>query len=130
MNNTDIPPVTTRSARVDVRPDPDGVTVKFSGVMDELHPGEFLDPLFEKVHERAVEAGCSQGVVADFTELQFLNSSGIKSVAKWIVKQMGLEDDARYSITLLYSSQMTWQRASIKALGAMSRGTVVARSVD
>ncbi|MBO9542732.1 hypothetical protein J7643_19260 [bacterium] len=104
-----------------------GVVLKFAGTIDHMNPGEFLDPFLENVHTQVIEHSIPK-VEADFTELGFLNSSGIKSLLKWIMKQMELAEDKRYPIKILYSRKITWQQTSLKAITYLSKGSVVAES--
>jgi hypothetical protein len=105
-----------------------GLLIKFTGTIDHPNPGEFMDPLLEKVHTDALAQQASE-VVADFSELGFLNSSGIKSLIKWVMKQMELSADQRYPIKFLYSTKVTWQQTSLKAITVMARGLVTIQPV-
>lgn len=105
-----------------------GLLLRFRGTIEQANPGEFLDPLLDKIHQAALDRKDTL-VTADFTEFGFLNSSGIKSLIKWVMKQMYLSDESRYGIKFLYSSQVTWQATSLRAITNLSRGTVVAEPV-
>jgi hypothetical protein len=106
----------------------DELVLRFRGTIEQANPGEFLDPLLDRIHQEALRRGGAR-VTADFTELGFLNSSGIKSLIKWVMKQMYLGEDTRYGIRFLYSSRITWQVTSLKAITNLSRGTVLAEPV-
>lgn len=101
----------------------EGLVIKFSGVIDHVHPGEFLDPVLTKLHEAAVGQQVPL-VSADVSALSFLNSSGIKSFVKWIMSQLQLDEAQRYRIRFLYAPAVTWQQSSLKALVVLSRGTI------
>jgi hypothetical protein len=105
-----------------------GLVLRFRGTIEQANPGEFLDPLLDQIHQEALRRGRTL-VTADFTQLGFLNSSGIKSLIKWVMKQMYLGEDTRYGIKFLYSSRITWQVTSLKAITNLSRGTVLAEPV-
>lgn len=105
-----------------------GLLLRFRGTIEQANPGEFLDPLLDKIHQAALDRKDTL-VTADFTEFGFLNSSGIKSLIKWVMKQMYLSDESRYGIKFLYSSKVTWQATSLNAISNLSRGTVVAEPV-
>jgi len=53
------------------------LVLKFKGNIDQSNPGEFMDPLLDQVHDRVL-ANKTPSVVADFTDLQFCNSSASK----------------------------------------------------
>ncbi len=103
------------------------VVVKFSGTLEHPSPGEFLDPILLTVHERAVACRLDH-VDADFSGLDFLNSSGIKSLIKWVMKAVEASRPGQdcYRLRLLYSSKVTWQQASLKAITFLTKGQVVA----
>ncbi len=104
------------------------LTIRFKGKIDDADPGIFMDPTLEEIHGQIVVNALTE-VNADFTELSFLNSSGIKSLIKWIMRQTELADDQKYKINFLYSSRITWQQTSLKALTYLAPKTVVAMPV-
>ncbi|MEB3284342.1 MAG: hypothetical protein VKN33_03535 [Candidatus Sericytochromatia bacterium] len=110
-------------AQIIVRDENSPVTVAFIGRIDDVDPGSFMDPALQSIHDQILAAGLSE-IAADFTELTFLNSSGIKSLIKWIMRQTELDDDQKYKIKLLYSSRVTWQQTSLKALTFLAPKTV------
>lgn len=70
------------------------MTIKFKGKIDDADPGVFMDPTLEEIHQQIVANGLKE-VNADFTDLGFLNSSGIKSLIKWIMRQTELADEQK-----------------------------------
>jgi hypothetical protein len=106
----------------------DGLLLRFQGAIEQANPGAFLDPLLEQVHQEAQRLGLA--VTADFTGLGFLNSSGIKSLIKWVMKQMCLPEGARYGIKFLYARHVTWQATSLTAITHLARGSVIAEPVQ
>ncbi|MEB3197737.1 MAG: hypothetical protein VKP62_11090 [Candidatus Sericytochromatia bacterium] len=106
----------------------DNPLVRFSGRIDDADPGAFMDPALEGIHLQLVALGVRE-VSADFTELSFLNSSGIKSLIKWIMRQTELDEEQKYRIKFVYSSRVTWQQTSLKALTYLAPKTVVTVAV-
>lgn len=105
-----------------------GMVIRFQGSVDDADPSVFLDPTLEQIHAQILENRLTE-VDADFTDMTILNSSGIKCLIKWIVKQTGLAEDQQYKIRFLYSSRVTWQQTSLKALTYLAPKTVVALAV-
>lgn len=101
------------------------MVIRFSGNIDDANPGAFLDPALEEIHQQVLAHRLKE-VDADFTELSFLNSSGIKSLIKWIMRQTEVPEDQKYKIRFVYSSRITWQQTSLKALTYLAPKTVVA----
>jgi len=123
MNKLGIEPVNEERIIIDVLDSPNGVTVKFSGDIDMEDPSIILDPLFEKVHNGVLENNYKE-VMADFRELNFLNSSGIKAVAKWIMKLSEVDDIQKYIIKIVHNKDITWQVTSLPTLTFLVPGAV------
>ena len=101
------------------------LTIRLVGKIDDADPGVFMDPTLESIHARIVVLGLTE-VNADFSGLSFLNSSGIKSLIKWVMRQTELAEHQKYRINFLYSSRVTWQQTSLKALTYLAPKTVSA----
>lgn len=129
MSASTLDSFTAENATIDVAVGADqALRLKFSGTIDQPNPGVFLDPFLEKVHAQALGTPGAE-VTADFTALSFLNSCGIKSLIKWIMKQTELPEEKRYPIKLLYSRQVTWQQTTLKALTYLAKGVVTVEPV-
>ncbi len=123
MNQLNIEPINEERIKIDVADTPEGLTISFSGDIDMEDPGVLLDPFFEKIHEGAIAKHLNE-VTADFTGLNFLNSSGIKSVAKWIMKLGDLSSDNKYLIRVIHNKDITWQVTSLPTLTFLVPGGV------
>jgi len=123
MNKLNIEPVKQARVAIDVVDTPAGVGVAFEGDVDMQDPGEILDPLFDKVHGGCLASGIKQ-VDLNFVKLNFLNSSGIKAIAKWIMKLADLGDEKRYVIRILHNREITWQATSLPTLTFLVPGVV------
>ena len=115
MNKLNIASVSQGKIQVDLLDNSEGLTVKFVGDIDMEDPSVILDPFFEKVHQGMV-AHKIPFVVADFHGLTFLNSSGIKAVAKWIMKLAMLPPYQKYVIRIAHNKAITWQVTSLPTL--------------
>jgi len=123
MNRLGIEPVSEERIMIDVLDSPAGLTVKFTGDIDMEDPSIILDPLFEKIHNGILENRFKE-VIADFRELNFLNSSGIKAVAKWIMKLSEVDDSQKYIIKIIHNKDITWQVTSLPTLTFLVPGAV------
>jgi len=123
MNKLNIASVSQGKIQVDLLDNSEGLTVKFVGDIDMEDPSVILDPFFEKVHQGMV-AHKIPFVVADFHGLTFLNSSGIKAVAKWIMKLAMLPPDQKYVIRIAHNKAITWQVTSLPTLTFLVPGAV------
>jgi len=123
MNKLNIPAVKEERITIDVIDTEDGIEIKFAGDIDMEDPSLILDPFFDKVHNGVLAHNLKE-VKANFSELNFLNSSGIKSVAKWIMKLVDLADDKKYLIRIIHNKDITWQVTSLPTLTFLVPGGV------
>jgi len=122
-NKLGIAPVAQEKIKIDVVDAGSGIGVNFVGDIDMEDPSVILDPIFEKIHTGVVEQKIPE-VLADFKGLNFLNSSGIKAVAKWIMKLAMLPPDKKYNIRILHNKAITWQVTSLPTLTFLVPGAV------
>ncbi|MBN2351950.1 MAG: hypothetical protein JXD23_05220 [Spirochaetales bacterium] len=123
MNQLNIQPISDDRIKIEAADIPDGLGVTFAGDIDMEDPGIILDPFFDRIHQGMISKKLKE-VKADFTGLNFLNSSGIKSVAKWIMRLSDLSTDAKYRITIVHSKDITWQVTSLPTLTFLVPGGV------
>ena len=123
MNKLNVESILQDKIKVEVLDNAEGLTVKFIGDIDMEDPSIILDPLFEKIHSGMV-AQKVPFVVADFHGLTFLNSSGIKAVAKWIMKLAMLPPAQKYLIRIAHNKAITWQVTSLPTLTFLVPGAV------
>lgn len=123
MNKLNIDPVQQDKVKIEVLDNAEGLLAKFVGDIDMEDPSIVLDPLFEKIHQGMV-AKKIPFVVADFNGLTFLNSSGIKAIAKWIMKLAMLPPDQKYQIRIAHNKAITWQVTSLPTLTFLVPGAV------
>jgi hypothetical protein len=78
-----------------------------------------LDRFMTAVHEEACLIGATE-VVVDLKELEFMNSSCLKSFVWWISSVHELAAAHQYRITFVSSPAMYWQRRSLSALAGLA----------
>lgn len=110
--------------KIDIVNEDQGVKVVFSGDLDLADPGPILDPFFGKIHEEIISSSIPS-VILDFNDLTFLNSSGIKTIAKWIMKLAVLPEDQKYKMIIRQNKGITWQATSLPTLTYLVPGAVV-----
>jgi len=124
MNKLNIEPITQGKASIEVKDTAAGIAVVISGDIDMQDPSVLLDPIFEKIHNGSMELGIKV-VEANVRQLMFLNSSGIKAIAKWIMKLASAPADKKYQIKILQNKDITWQATSLLTLTFLVPGSVV-----
>ena len=123
MNKFGIDNVITEKASVELFDIETGVKVVFSGDIDVQNPEPIFLPFFEQIHNKIIETNV-KFVELDFTKLTFLNSSGIKTLIKWITKVTPLPSDQKYNFLIKASSEITWQETSLKMLSMLAPGLI------
>ena len=118
-----INPIEQDKIKINAESAPDGGTVFFDGDIDMIDPGPLLDPLFEKLHSQAVDGG-AKIIKINFSKLSFLNSSGIKAIAKWIMRLATIPDSQKYKIVIIHNPEITWQMTSLPTLTYLVPGSV------
>jgi hypothetical protein len=76
---------------------------------------EALAKLVVGLHQEAQRAPTSEAVV-DLRELEFMNSSCLKSFVTWIANVRQLETERQYRIRFVANASVHWQRRSLNAL--------------
>jgi Uncharacterized conserved protein len=123
MNSLGIDQIKQGKVTIDVSDIPSGVAVAIVGDIDMQDPSVVLDPLFDKVHKGAMDKGLKV-VNFDLRQLAFLNSSGIKAIAKWIMSLAVAPADKKYLIKIQQNKSIPWQTTSLPTLTFLVPGAV------
>ncbi len=115
MNRLGIPHLVLDKVTISITDIDDGVMISFAGSIDMRDPAQEILPFLSRIHDQVRVAGISQ-IIADFTRLTFMNSSGIRCLISWIMKVNDLGPGNRYAMTMQYNPRITWQESSIRVL--------------
>jgi len=100
--------------------------VVMSGAVEMRDPGDVLNPYWASIDEQARERSM-QRVELDVRDLNFMNSSGILTLVRWITK---LKNAPAYQLVLEYDRNVTWQRTSIPTLAKLAPAAVVTSEIN
>lgn len=100
--------------------------VVMSGAVEMRDPGDVLNPYWTSIDEQARERSMKR-VELDVRDLNFMNSSGILTLVRWITK---LKNAPAYQLVLEYDRNVTWQRTSIPTLAKLAPATVVTSEIN
>lgn len=92
-----------------------GDTIVFKGSIDCPAPGTFLNPFFKDLNKQIVSSAM-KAVKVDLTNLNFLNSSGIKEFVDWVMGLSALSEAEQYTIEIVTNPDQIWQESSISTL--------------
>ncbi|MCG8570169.1 MAG: hypothetical protein MJB14_08520 [Spirochaetes bacterium] len=124
MNSLGVDNISIEKANVEVNDNLDGgVKVSFSGDIDLQYPEAIFSPFFNQIHNKIIESEIKK-VELDFMLLTFLNSSGIKTIIKWITQVTALPPDQKYTFDIVANSNITWQETSLKMLSLLAPGLI------
>jgi hypothetical protein len=123
MNCLGIEQIKQGKVTIDVGDLASGVAVSIVGEIDMQDPSVVLDPFFAKIHKGVMDAGLKV-VEFDLRQLTFLNSSGIKAIAKWIMNLSAVPADKKYVIKILQNKAISWQTTSLPTLTFLVPGAV------
>lgn len=93
----------------------EGTTIFISGCVNHPTPGVFIEPFINEVHCKILEQKIKE-ITVDITDLRFLNSAGIRELVDWVMKLNTLNEEEKYKIKFLCSSEYQWQESSMSTL--------------
>jgi hypothetical protein len=94
------------------------IQVSLSGTAD-LTVKTQLDHFLREVHSEAQRC-LAEEVTVDVRELEFMNSSCLKSFVWWISTVQEQPSDGKYRIVFVSSPSVYWQRRSLNALACLA----------
>ena len=89
-------------------------TAILKGEIDVAKPGNILNPFFDKIKDQMDEQ-----VRLDFTNLDFLNSSGIKCIVSFV---MGKKPGSK--VVFVVDSNKTWQETSLEVIQSLDEDNI------
>jgi hypothetical protein len=122
MSALSLPTIATPELRAEAALDGGALRVTFSGSA-ESNAKTALDGLFKSLHEEALRQGIRE-VTLDLRELEFMNSSCLKSFVFWLREAQELDASKQYKIRLLSDEAKHWQRRSLAALACFAADLV------
>ena len=123
-----VPPLKVDTLTILPLLDGDTLRVAMSGAVEMRDPGEVLNPYWTLVDEEALRRNL-KSVELDVRDLNFMNSSGILTLVRWITRCKSHGGNG-YHIVLQYDHNVTWQRASIPTLAKLAPNKVVSAEID
>ncbi len=114
-----------------VTPKQEGAVLRvvMTGAVEMRDPGGVLNPFWSRVDEELKARGLKR-VEVDLRDLNFMNSSGILTLVRWITKAKSHGPDAAYQLVLQYDRNVTWQRTSIPTLAKLAPNVVVPAEIN
>ena len=92
-------------------------------------PGGVLNPYWSRIDE-AARAQQMKRVEVDLRDLNFMNSSGILTLVRWITKAKTHAPFDAYKLVLRYDRNVTWQRSCVPTLAKLAPNVVVPAEIN
>ena len=97
-------------------------TVKCSGILDAPNAASLVQPELLRLHA-AVVAAKIPVVELQLEEVEYINSSGLKSFMAWFLAAANA-GDFRYTIEVVYDPARSWQQLSLRPMERLAPRTV------
>lgn len=124
--NAPFDPLTAEGVTVVPRLEGGVLHVAMSGAIEMRDPGVVLNPYWNAIDDEVRRRGI-QRIEVDMRDLNFMNSSGILTMVRWVMR---LKGSNAYRIELQYDRNVTWQRTSIPTLAKLAPEMVVATDIN
>ena len=98
----------------------DALRVVVAGTVETRDPGALLDPYWSDL-DQAVRRGGIRQVELDIFALEFMNSSGILTLVRWIMK---VRAQPAYQLVLHHDENLTWQKTNVPVLAKLAPSVV------
>ena len=100
-----------------------------AGAVEMRDPGGVLNPYWTRVDDTA-RAQQMKRVEVDLRDLNFMNSSGILTLVRWITKAKTHAPFDAYKLVLRYDRNVTWQRSCVPTLAKLAPNVVVPAEIN
>jgi hypothetical protein len=102
------------------------IDVSLSGTAD-MTVASLLDQFLRKVHTEAQRCSAEE-VTVDVQNLEFMNSSCLKSFVWWVCAVQEQPDQGKYRIVIVSNPSLGWQRRSLNALAGLATEVISIRA--
>lgn len=126
MSSEQLVPLNGEGVMVTPRIDGDTLRITMSGAVEMRDPGEVLNPYWMMIDEEARRRKVTS-IDVDVRDLNFMNSSGILTLVRWITRAKA--HTGGYRLVLRYDPNVTWQRSSIPTLAKLAPNIVVPQEI-
>ncbi len=94
--------------------------VIISGQTKTSNPGKLMQPFFDDVQDLILKNNINE-IKVNIKDLSYLNSSGIKEFANWILKLDALPESRKYTITFVYDPEVKWQETFVSTISCLNQ---------
>lgn len=120
MAGAAFPTLDAPGVRIKTRLEGEVLKVDMSGTVETREPGLTFDPYWNDVDESVRREGVRH-VELDIRGVDFMNSSGILTLVRWMIK---VKQDPAYEIVIRHDRDLTWQKSSVPVLAKLAPASV------
>ena len=120
MAESSFPSLTAEGVTVTARLEGGVLQLAMSGTVEARDPGALFDPYWTAIDETLRRDGVKQ-VELDISHLDFMNSSGILTLVRWMMK---VKLQPAYEILIRHDRELTWQKANVPVLAKFAPAVV------
>ena len=120
MSPTSFAPLQAPGVTVTPTAHGDSLRVVVAGTVETRDPGALFDPYWADL-DQAVRREGIQRVELDISSLDFMNSSGILTLVRWIMK---IRAQPAYQLVLHHDQNLTWQKTNVPVLAKLAPSVV------
>ena len=125
---TPFSPLTAEGVTVVPRIENGVLRIAMSGAVEMRDPGVALNPYWNGIDDEVRRVGMKR-VQLDMRDLNFMNSSGLLTLVRWVTRVKG-HGNKPYQIELLFDRNVTWQRTSIPTIAKLAPEIVTATEIN
>lgn len=116
MPGSSFVPLDAEDVQVSVRLEGDVLHLTMSGSVETRDPGSLFDPYWDAMDDTLRREGVGL-VELDISALDFMNSSGILTLVRWVMK---VAAQPAYQIVIRYDHEVAWQQTSLPVLARLA----------
>ncbi len=120
MNKLNIEPLQVEKASLVIRDNKegeneDGILLIISGEIDMRDPSVAILPYLLNIHD-ALIAHEIKTISVDFSNLNYVNSSGIKTMISWLMKSKDVQSGKGYKVKIIRNGDIAWQESTFPVI--------------
>lgn len=120
MNKLNIEPLEVEKTKLvlqDIKDDKgeEGILLIIAGEIDMRDPAQAILPHLLNIHEELI-AQEIKIISVDFSNLNYVNSSGIKTMISWLMKSKDVPDGKGYKVKIIPNSDIAWQESTFPVI--------------
>ncbi len=120
MTESTFPSLQADGVTITARRESDALRIVMTGSLESRDPRASFDPYWTALDETIRREHVSR-VVLDIRGLDYMNSSGILTLARWLMKATS---HSAYQVVIEHDPDLTWQHSNVPVLAKLAPAVV------